>query len=309
MSVITSQHRYSFDRAAPLGRQFFCSPLPAGRKITAGFTYLQRIGKAASIDVWFPDTLKRLLEARTASGQEIGAAQFPAQWAAVRQFELLQESGNHKIYDLDPSNLKRAALDLSRSMRAGGYRVTVATLGTYRESDTGDELEILDTKLQARIAQMIHMLYLESESDAANAQADARLAAEKWDFRAALPHVGMVLGARDLFAQDRNNGKGRKGKGGSSDARRFGLARQFFDVLNLLPQSHIVHDTVIGLQLPELNGVHQWNYIASPDETLAAFNRVLGDLFDNSVFHLRGYGDRLTENHESFYRSASLSLN
>ena len=31
------------------------SPISAGRKITAGFTYLQRIGKGATFDVWFPD--------------------------------------------------------------------------------------------------------------------------------------------------------------------------------------------------------------------------------------------------------------
>ena len=296
MSIFTPQHRDSDDRATGFGRQFFSSPLPAGRKITAGFTYLQRISKAATVDVWFPDALKRTLEARIAAGQKVGAEQFPAQWAAVRQFELLQESGNHKIYDLDPSNMKRAALDLSRSMRAGGYRVTVATLGTYQETSTGDELEILDTRLQSRIAQMISMLYLDTQSEDANAKIDAKLTSARWDYREQLPHVGCVLGSDDLFRPEKTKSRAHR------------QARQFFDILNVLPQNHIVHDTVIGLQLPELNGVHQWNYIASPDETLAAFNRVLGDLFDNSVFHLRGYGDRLTENHESFYRSASLAL-
>jgi hypothetical protein len=107
----------------------------------------------------------------------------------------------------------------------------------------------------------------------------------------------MVLGAGDLFCPTQ------------SLTRRHRQARQFFNILGTLPQNHIVHDTAIGLQLPELSGENQWNYIASPDETLAAFNRVLADLFDAPTFHLRGYGDRLSESSDRFYRTASLSLN
>ena len=301
----------------PHTRSFFDSPKPAGRVITAGFTYLQRIGKAASYEVWFPDALKQKLNAHLIAGQTVGAQQFPAQWAAVRQFELLQESGNHKIYDLDPSNLKRATLDLSRSMRAGGYRVTVATLGCYAETSTGDELEILDQHLQERIAQMIHMLYLDTQSDAVNTKIDEKLAAALWDYRVELPHVGMVLGASDLFTPEKAKSRAHK------------QARQFFDILTQLPQNHILHDTAIGLQLPELSGENQWNYIASPEETLGAFNRVLNDVFDKfnhislgrlheradatdeikaSTLHLRGYGDHLND-HSHFYRGASLALN
>ena len=310
MNIFTRPKGDSFEKTVGLSRQsLFSSPQPAGRKITAGFTYLQRIGKAADIDVWFPDELRREIDAHISRGNELSAGQFPAQWAAVRQFELLQESGNHKIYDLDPSNLKRAVVDLSRSMRAGGYRVTVATLGTYRESGKGDELEILDTALQTRIAQMIHMLYLDAESAEANAKIDEKLAAKGWDFRSALPHVGMVLGARDLFARADEGVKRKKGKAGSGEGQRFQRARRFFDIVNQLPQQHIIHDMAIGLQLPELNGVHQWNYIAAPEDTLASFNLVLGNLFDNAVFHLRGYGDRMTEAHEGFYRGAALALN
>ena len=319
-------------------RHFFDSPAPAGRIITAGFTYLQRISKAASYDVWFPDALQRKLDARIAAGHPIGAEQFPAQWAAIRQFELLHESGNHKIYDLDPTNMKRTVLDLSKSMRAGGYRVVVATLGCYAETSTGDELEILDRRLQEHIAQMIHMLYLDAQSDEANTKSDTKLAAAQWDYREQLPHVGMVLGAQNLFQRlddketEEESQKTRDKKGGS-DARSFAIrknrqARRFFDILSQLPQNHILHDTAIGLQLPELNGVNQWNYIASPDETLDAFNRVLNDVFDKfnhislsrlnghadakaeikpSTFHLRGYGDHLNDR-TNFYRRASLSL-
>jgi hypothetical protein len=317
-------------------RQLFDSPQPAGRKITAGFTYLQRIAKAGNFDVWFPEALKKRLEARIAAGQIIGSEHFPAQWAAVRQFELLQEAGNHKIYDLDPSLIQRATLDLSRSMRAGGIRITVATLGYYEETASGDELEILDTRLQERIANMINMLYLDAQSDEENALNDTKLATHTWDYRNDLPHIGMVLGARDLFQPtlEEEQEKKRKGKkdgssGASAIAKKHKLAKQFFEILNTLPQSHIVHDTAIGLQLPELNGENQWNYIASPDETLAAFNRVMGDLFDKfnglslsrlhehvgayaetkaSTFHMRGYGHPLRESDLQHYRNSSLAL-
>ncbi len=317
-------------------RQFFEAPRIAGRKITAGFTYLQRISKAGTYDVWFPGELREALDARTEAGLPITDAQFPAQWAAVRQFELLQEAGNHKIYDLQPDMIERATLDLSRSMRAGGIRITVATMGCYGESESGDELEILDLDLQTRIAQMIHMLYLDEQSDEENTATDATLAAELWDYRTALPHIGMCLGARDLFYPAEEENKKKKGgkKGGtgamSISHRTHKQARRFFDILNQLPQNHIVHDTAIGLQLPELNGVNQWNYIASPDETLAAFNRVMGDVFDkfngislsrlnghvdataeikSSTLHLRSYGHPLRDADLSFYRGTSLALN
>jgi hypothetical protein len=327
------------DYALPFNRQLFGSPHVAGRKITAGFTYLQRIGKAASYDVWFPDELQRKLEKRRAEGHSLGSEQFPAQWAAVRQFELLHESGNIKIYDLDPDHLKRSMLDLARSMRAGGYRVTVATIGSYSETSIGDELEILDRRLQRRIALMIHMLYLDEQSEQANDESDARLAAQTWDYRHELPHVGMVLGAGELFARVRDEDeeddrRGKSGKSGSVSGgrmppRKRKQAQRFFEILDQLPQDHIVHDTAIGLQLPELNGENEWNYIAHPEETLASFNRVLGTLFDPfnrlslsrlheredatseikaSTLHMRSYGHPLTERDTAFYRRASLSL-
>jgi hypothetical protein len=330
------------DYSLPYNRQLFDSPHAAGRKITAGFTYLQRIGKAASYDVWFPEELQRKLEKRRAEGQAIGSEQFPAQWAAVRQFELLHESGNIKIYDLDPDHLKRSMLDLARSMRAGGYRVTVATMGSYSETATGDELEILDRRLQRRIAQMIHMLYLDEQSEQANIESDARLAARIWDYRNELPHVGMVLGAGELFArvcaENEDEDENRRGKGGKSggasggrmSTRKRKQAQRFFEILDQLPQDHIVHDTAIGLQLPELNGENEWNYIAHPEETLASFNRVLGTLFDPfnrlslsrlheredatseikaSTLHMRSYGHPLTESDTKFYRAAAHALN
>ncbi|MDD3371739.1 MAG: hypothetical protein PHE27_07960, partial [Alphaproteobacteria bacterium] len=255
-------------RPEPFARTFFESPQPAGRKITAGFSYLQRIGKAGTHDVWFPSALKQKLERLKAEGEAIEPKHFPAHWAAVRQFELLHESGNHKIYDLQPERLQRAMLDLSKSMRAGGYRMTIATLGRYEETAKTDELEILDRRLQVGIAQMIHMLYLDEASKQANAGNRTLLSENRSDYRRVLPHIGIVLGVTDVFCPERAQRPGHK------------IARQFFDILNRLPQKHLVHDTAVGLQLPDLNGENHWNYIADPEETLGAFNRVLGFIFD-----------------------------
>ena len=89
----------------------------------------------------------------------------------MRQFELLQEAGNYKIYDLDPTRLMRTLNDLTKSMRGGGYRLTVATIGSYVAPEDNDELEILDKRLQERISSFINMLYLEEQSVKLNEEA------------------------------------------------------------------------------------------------------------------------------------------
>ena len=377
--------------------RMFVSPPAAGRKITAGFSFIHRICKTSSIDVWFPEALQRELDMVLDKGQALGPQHFPAQWAAVRQFELLQESGNYKIYDMDVTHLQRTMMDLSRNMRAGGYRVTVATLGSYSDDGKHDDLEVLDKRLQDRIARLIHMLYLEEQSGTINLASDKVLAEEKWDFRTALPHIGATLGARDLFwpvtakvlklkanytisfevpeiiipnwlkdhgvhdvqtglpfpaetgvparhhysvrkgcyrfaAEDAgrdvtlhytvaNNEPGQE-RGLSPDERKHRLARKFFDVLNLLPQKHIVHDTAVGLQLPESINENEWIYTAPGDETLGVFHGFLKDIFapfdkislsglnghedakpevKASVQHMRGYGDRMNADSDAFY--------
>ncbi|MDP9127991.1 MAG: hypothetical protein M3N08_07020 [Pseudomonadota bacterium] len=304
-----------------INKSFFVSPPGAGRKITAGFSWMQRIGKSASMDVWFPEILRRELEAFIREGGVPNASHFPGQWAAVRQFELLQEAGNYKIYDMDAEYMTRTLVDLSRNMRAGGYRVTVATIGSYDDDHTaGDELEILDQRLQDRIARLTHMLYLEEQSAAVNKAIDRVIADERWDYQTALPHVGLTVNARNLFASLTS-------KTTPSEAgRKHKLIGHFFDILSLLPQKHIIHDTAIGLQLPESIAEHEWIYLAEGEMTLRAFNVLLGDLFrpfdkvsmagidgradasaevKSTVQHMRGYGDRLTDDSDKFYRDAA----
>ncbi len=379
--------------------RLFESPPAAGRRITAGFSFIHRIGKTSGIDVWFPQALQRELDAVITGGKALGPEHFPAEWAAVRQFELLQESGNYKIYDMDVTKLTRTMTDLTRNMRAGGYRVTVATLGSYADPGQHDELEILDKRLQDRISKLIHMLYLDEQSEAINAACDQTLAEEKWDYRTALPHIGVTLGARDLFRPLRAKTHRRKetcvipaapqgvhvpgwlidhgvtdarnalpfarvtsapgrhqyvvvqghyhfaaedagqdiiidatiiaGKDGeppvvNAAQRRHEHARLFFDVLGLLPQKHIVHDTAVGLQLPEAINENEWIYVSPGDETLGVFNNFLKDIFapfdkislsglheradagkeiKASSHHMRSYGDRMTAESDAFYAS------
>jgi len=306
-----------------INRPFFFSPAPAGRKITAGFSFLQRIGKSASIDVWFPQLLKEELDRLVAEGKQLGPEHFPAEWAAVRQFELLQEAGNYKIYDMDATHITRTLMDLTRNMRAGGYRVTVATLGSYEYGVARDDLEILDKRLQDRISQLVHMLYLEEQSEEINRTTAEKLASGNWDYVDALPHVGMVLGSRDLFRPIA------AGRDLTPAERKHKLAQKFFAILDTLPRRHIVHDTAVGLQLPESINENEWIYLPPGDESFGCFSGLLGDLFSpfdkiktsaldgrteigapsdfceikGASQHMRGHGDRLTPEADAFYRS------
>jgi hypothetical protein len=307
-------------------KPLFVSPPAAGRKITAGFSFLQRIGKSASIDVWFPDQLQKELDQLVDQGRVLGADDFPAEWAAVRQFELLQDAGNYKIYDMHADYITRSLYELTRSMRGGGYRVTVATIGSYVSEQDKDDLEILDQHLQKRISHLIHMLYLEEQSETINRAMDEALAEGCWDYQSALPHVGVTLGARDLFRREESEDakKRKKGKKGSGDGRRFALAKKFFEILEEIPNRQIVHDTAVGLQLPEMINEQEWIYLTASGETVGAFNTLLKDLFTPfdginmaaldgradakpevkaTTQHLRGHGDRLTPESDKFYRA------
>ena len=290
----------------------FVSPPPAGRRITVGFTYLQKLGRPASYDVWFPPDLHRDVQALLAAGQTPDASYFPVQWAAVRQFELLQELGNYKIYDMKAMELERSLWDLSKNMKASGYRVTVMTLGDYTDNPDSDDLQIFDRRLQDRIARLVNMLYMEEESENTNAEMAKTIREGRWKLHTALPHVAMTLGAGTLFNPQRQD-------------RQTRLAQRFFDMMDLIPPTHILHDTALGLQLPEAIKEHEQVYLAPGDLTLAVFNTLLCDLFTPfdglslSGLHERGtahreikashqhmrHCDHMTESGAKFYSDAA----
>ncbi len=276
--------------AAP--RRLFPSPTSAGRRIVCSFSYLQRIGKAATTDVWFP----------AARDAPAALDAFRVEWAAVRQFEVLQEAGNLAIEDLDVAHLTRSFERLMK-MRAGGYRVVVVTLGRYTGPGADDELRILDRRLQDEIARLVHMLYLEEQSVAASRANDAALCAGTWAWAHALPHVALTLGAMRLFE-----------RGPAQSLRQERLSRRIFHILDCLPQRHIVHDVTVGLTLPEASKQNHWVYIPRREHQFAEFQKALGAVFGAfdhvalgalqgrakpgreimpAMRHMTGYGQRL----------------
>lgn len=299
------------------GRQYFRAQAPAGRRITAGFSYLHRIDKASNLDVWFPKAFRDELDKTRAEGRRFGASDFPAQWAAIRQFELLQEAGNYKVYDLEATHLTRSLVDQVRNMRAGGYRIIVVSVGRYEVSQSKDDLAILDYRLEQRLSTLLHTLYLEQESERINSQNEKKLKDGNWDYRAALPHVGVTLGARDLF---RPISRSKKSSGAEL---RHQDAQLFFDIVEQLPQKHIVHDTALGLQLPDANKEHENIYVPLGEHSFHAFSRLLVDLFSpfddkvnmralqgevgaapdvvTTMHHMRGYGFRLSQESDHHY--------
>ncbi len=254
---------------------FFAAP-PQGRQIIAGFSYLQRIRKGASTRVWFPDPfLDRSIE-----------------WAAVREFELLQEADNLMIDDLDIMDMNRTARALS-SMRGGGYRVAMISLGCYTENSACDDLKILDEKLQEEITRMIQFLYLGEASQKASAAQKECLDQENWSCADALPHITMTLGAHALY---------KRGKETTEE-------KVFFDILERLPARHIVHNMAIGLALPDKTKEKNWVYVADGEKRAGAFFSALDKTIGTMInHHMRGYGDRLTPKASAWQRQAAHAL-
>ncbi len=250
--------------SAPSAPRLFTAP-PSGRRILAGFSYLQRIGKGAQTRLWFPEKW----------GGE------PIEWAAVRQFELFQEAGNLAIDDLEVSEIKRSFMAWSK-MRAGGYRVVVLTLGRYEDAQEADDLYILDKKIQDEITRLIHFLYLAEQSEDATAAQTALLGKNLWTIEDSLPHVAMALGEKRLFKPQKQTRE----------------EKAFFEILAKLPSRHIIHDIAAGLALPDASKEKNWVYLAKGEHKPAAFFAALGETMGTMIHHSpRGHGDRAQPRH------------
>lgn len=286
---------------------FFPKDFVSGRQIICGFSYLQRIGKGATTNLWFSkDTSKEWLEKNKLDS-------FKIEWAAVRQFELLQEAGNLSIEDLEFMDFKRAFHNLMK-MRAGGYRITMIALGKYNGEREKDDLQILDTRIQEEITQIIQMLYLEEQSSMLSRDMAKNIEKGSWNYVDALPHVAIAVGASALFAKKR---------------KQENLSRDFFRILNLLPQKHIKHDIAVGLALPDFTNERHWIYLAKGEHQFSVYTRMFSDVFRAFDFvslgelheranagseiiaamrHMRGYGDRLACLHEEKNRAAARAV-
>ncbi len=239
--------------------RFFCAP-PAPRRIVAGFSYLQRIGKGAQTRVWFPPSLQ----------------EDAIEWAAVRQFELFQEADNLVIDALEVSEIKRSFQAWAK-MRSGGYRVTILTLGAYAPRAAEDDLYILDLKMQEEITRLIHFLYLSEQSGAASSFQEAALEKNDWQMESALPHVAEALAVRSLFKPEKQR-----------------LAEKtFFEILKRLPQDRILHEIAFGLSLPDASKEKNWVYVAGEEHRAASFFGSLGEVMGERIHaHMRGHYDR-----------------
>lgn len=254
MDLLTpSTHRLLFPPCAPERAR--------GREIVAVFSYMQRIAKGGQTRVWIPDDL---------ADQRI-------EWAAVREFELLQEAGNLSIEELEVTELRRSMLSYQK-MRAGGYRIALVTLGRYTDNVETDDLMILDQKLQEEITRMIHFLYLGQESEERTSALRCMLDDGLWSCADALPHIAQTLSARALF----------------KPAKLSAEEAVFFDLLQKLPARHIVHDVAVGLALPDATKDKIWVYLAKGEHRPAAFFAAIGACVGEVIHQqLRGYGDRL----------------
>ncbi|NTU76391.1 MAG: hypothetical protein HGA90_01000 [Alphaproteobacteria bacterium] len=284
----------------------FMSPEPAGRRILFGFSYLKNIGKNAATHAWFAPSFQEDIAARIQSGDASVLEQFRVDWAAVRQFELLQESGNGEIYPLEITN-HRFAFKMLMRQRAGGVRVTLITMGLYVDPLEYDELAILDRRLQDAIAQFVSMLYLEEQSAISQAGLDDLISTGQWRYDKALPHVAMALGGERILRPLR-----------SSRA-----TERFFQLLEMLPAGQISHDIVLGLQIPDAAARNEEIRIIPMEQRYCAFQTALTNIFRGFdrlslgqlherrdaasevkavTGHMRCYGDHMQNGGAELYR-------
>lgn len=292
-----------------------------GRVIVAGFSSLQRVTKGACIETWFPRQKKEeVLAGRIEPLPQL-------QWAAVRQIELLQEAPNISVWDMDVERIQRSMFYMQK-MNSKGYRLVVAIAGTYADSKKTDELAVFDKVLQERLQQIVNMLWLEEVSAMMREKMTDMIVQRNWDFREILPHVGMTLGAMDLF--DRGQavaGVGGKVKPAPSPGKlKAQLARLFLEAIAKPAREGAVdHDVVVGLKLPQLAGNHHWVYIPPGGMEVHGFQRALTDAFSKfdhvsmsglqgdgigpgrsevkaTIGHLGGYRHRLTAGADAHYR-------
>lgn len=255
--------------SAPL--RFFSIP-PEGRRILAGFSYLQLIKKGAQTRVWFPRALDMSR----------------VEWAAARQFEIFQEGSNFAIENLEVTEIARSFKSWG-AMRGGGYRVVILTLGCYTNRSDRDDLQILDQKIQEEVTRLINFLYLSEQSIHASAQRNEQLWKGEWHVREALPHVAVTLGATRLFKPEKES-----------------LAeRTFFEILERLPSSQIMHDVAMGLSLPDATKEDEWLFLSKPEHRPGSFFNTIGLVIGDMVHaqHMRGFGDRMKPQHENWLRT------
>jgi|GEM_PF-948430 len=236
-------------REAPFCPPLFSAPI-VGRQILAGFSCLHRMGGTTQTRLWLP---RSVLPHRIA-------------WAAIREFELVHEVDPDDAVELDTADANDG-FESWLYRRAGGYRLTMLSLGVYTGPDAPDDLYVLDHRLQDEIAHLIPYLYLSEPSQKASLRAATQLKNGTWRYEENLPHVALALEAKTLFATD----------------RRRCAEQAFFEILNRLPHNHILHDVAVGLALPVLDERETWSSVIDGEFRPLAFFNAIGATMGESI--------------------------
>ena len=262
--------------------RIFASPAPSGRQIVCSFSYIQRIGRRAAIDVWFPSELHRTIAHRLQAGDKTILTELGVEWAAIREFALVKESDYEE--DFNPERLLKAVRDKTKWRGQDGYRITVVMLGNYGHAGNHDELQIHDERLQKEMTNLIHMLYMEKESHTASDECNRAIRLDDWKCGKILPHVTLHLGTMDTT-----------GRGAPSSRQCATTVDKILNLVDTLPKSHIVHDVAIGLVLPDLESKNHNNRLLESWEKFSAFAQLMDTFFDamghTSMSALHGMGD------------------
>jgi hypothetical protein len=247
--------------------RFFQSPAASGRQIICSFCYIQRIGKRGIIDVWFPSDLHKKIVERLAANDATVLKELGVEWAAIREFSLIKESEFEE--DFDAERIKKALRDTIKWRGQDGYRVTVVMLGHYTKHGAYDELKIHDERIQEEITKLIHILYLDKESEQASQLTNTAIQADDWKCAEALPHIVMTLGSM-----------GMTGRGAAQSKKCAGVVTKLLELIALLPKEHIVHDVAVGLALPSNDSLFKREKMVENGEKFMSFQRLLANVFE-----------------------------
>ena len=261
---------------------FFNSPSTTGRRVICSFSYVQRIRKRGVVDVWFPSELHRKIAERLTAGDMSVLKELGVEWAAIREFALVQEAEYEE--DFNPERLLKAINDSTKWRGQDGYRMTVVMLGNYTKITDQDELKIHDDRLQKEITNLIHMLYLEKESEEISDKCETALGRDSWSCSKALPHITINL-----------QSIGMTGRGTAQSKKCAGIVQNILDIVEHLPKTHIVHDIAVGISLPDFNNKQVHQRLIEGWEKFSSFQRLLTNFFEplghKSMSALQGTGD------------------
>lgn len=241
----------------------------AGRTITHGMSYLQRISRGGQMLLWQPPGL----QTRPLRFDQLD-------WAAVRQVEILQESSAQAIESMEIEEGLRSIREHAM-MRGGGLRMVVITAGTTNHPRADNDQQTFDRTLRERLRSMDRMHWLDDFSR----QAALLVNQAGQNLPERLPHIYTTLNAANVFNRTHTLP--------CTDATRFLTA------IDSLPQRQgFEHDIMIGLKEPRADAHARREFNRLPERLYMGFVNALISSFSHfglmpTAIHMRSYGDHL----------------